>query len=165
VHGQLVRQQVTAAGGLDRVDIADEVGDGHVGCRELLHVTLLPPKPRDGGCLPAFLQQLAGVLGDRSEWIVVDLAPRDDGDPLVQETGELPQQATLGLAPEAQQDEVVPGQEGVDDLGENGVFVANDAGEQRLLRLQPLEEIAADFLPYGASPERSLRPAAVLQFS
>jgi hypothetical protein len=40
VDGELVGENVPAAGGLDRVDIADEVRDRDVGGGELLDITL-----------------------------------------------------------------------------------------------------------------------------
>ena len=79
--------------------------------------------------------------------------------------GELAQDAALGLTPKAQQDEVVPGQQRVDDLGEDGVLIADDAGEQRLAGAQPGQEVAPDLFPDGAAPEGGLRPAAVLEFT
>ena len=47
VHRQLVGEQVPAAGGLDRVHVADDVGDGDVRCRELLDEALVALEPRD----------------------------------------------------------------------------------------------------------------------
>ena len=47
VEGQLVGQ-VAALGDLDRVDLADEVGDGDVGRRELLGVAAVARQPVDG---------------------------------------------------------------------------------------------------------------------
>ena len=47
VHRQLVGQQVPAARRLDRVHVADDVGDRHVGRRELLDVARVARQPRD----------------------------------------------------------------------------------------------------------------------
>jgi hypothetical protein len=59
----------------------------------------------------------------------------------------------------------VPRQESVDDVGYDGVFVSHNTGEQRDARFQSLKQITPDFFPDTASPKRSLRPAAVLQFT
>src|SRR4051794_24358 len=164
VHGELVREQVTSPRGLDWIDIADQVGDRHVRGGELLDVALLPSKPGDGCGFPALCQQLSGILRDRGERIVVDLTPGDGRNPLVEQGGQLPQEPTLGLTPEPQQDEVVTRQERVDDLRQDGVLIPHNPGEERLSRFQPPKQVAPDLIPNGASPERSLRPAAVLQF-
>ena len=50
----------------------------------------------------------------------------------VEQGGEGAEDARLGLAAEAEEDEVVLGEDGVDDLGDDGVFVADDAGEEGL---------------------------------
>jgi hypothetical protein len=60
---------------------------------------------------------------------------------------------------------MMPGQQSVDDLGNDGVLIAHDSGEQRPTYFETLEEIAPDFFPDGASPQRSLRPPAVLEFT
>src|SRR4029079_18663309 len=85
VHGELVAQQVPAARGLDRVHVADQVGDGDVGGRQLLDVALLPADPGDRRRVTALGQQLARVLGNRRERVVVDLAPGHDRNQLVEQ--------------------------------------------------------------------------------
>ena len=163
VHGQLVGQQVPAARRLDRVDVADEIGDGDIGRCQLFDVALVAPEPGDRRGVAALGQQLPGVLRDRRERVVVHLAPGDDRDPLIEQTGQLAEDSALGLAPEAQQDEVMPGEQGVHDLGEDGVFVAHDSRERAVARLQPGEQVAPDLVANGPPPERRLGPAAVLQ--
>jgi len=51
----------------------------------------------------------------------------------VEERGEGAEDARLGLSAEAEEDEVVAGEDGVDDLGDDGVVVADDAGEEGLV--------------------------------
>ena len=54
VHGQLVGNILPAARRLDGVDIADHVGDGHVGRGQLFHVAMVAGEPGDGrGVSPA----------------------------------------------------------------------------------------------------------------
>ena len=53
------------------------------------------------------------------------------------------QDAALGLAAQAEQDEILPRQNRVDDLRNDCVFKADDAGEERLLRLEPGNQVGA----------------------
>src|SRR2546425_11825316 len=73
--------------------------------------------------------QLAAVLGDRIERIVVDLAPRDDRDLLVEQRDELAQNTALRLTAQAEQNEVVAREDRVDELRQNCFLVPNDAPE------------------------------------
>ncbi len=54
--------------------------------------------------------------------VVVDLGVGHDGQPLVEQPDQRPDDAGLGLAPLAEQDDVVAGQQGVLELGQDGVF-------------------------------------------
>ncbi len=68
VHGELVGEQVAAARRLDRVDVADQVGDGDVGRGELLDVALVPAAASAiGVASPHSPSTLARVLRDRGE--------------------------------------------------------------------------------------------------
>jgi hypothetical protein len=49
MHGQFVGDVLPAARRLDRVDIADHVGDGHVRRGQLFHVTVVAAQPGDFG--------------------------------------------------------------------------------------------------------------------
>ena len=126
VEGELVGQ-VAALGHLDGVDLADEVGDGRVGRGQLLAVALVAVDPVDRGVVAELVHQVAGMAGDRLVGVVVDLAAGDDRHPLVEQADQRADHAGLGLAPLAQEDDVVAGQQGVLELGHDGVLVA-DAG-------------------------------------
>ena len=60
----------------------------------------------------------------------------------------------FGLTAKAEEDEVVFGEDGVDDLGDDGVFVADDAGEEWGLRLrggaQLCDQVVAELVLDGA---------------
>jgi hypothetical protein len=58
----------------------------------------------------------------------------------VKQRGECAQQARLRLSAQAEQDEVVAREDGVDYLRDDGVVVADDAGEQALLRTGDLAQ-------------------------
>ena len=131
VQGQLVGE-VAALGHLDGVDLADEVGDGGVGGGQLLAEAVVAVHPLDRGVLAVLGDQVAGVPGHRVVGVVVDLGAGDDRHPLVEQVGERADHAGLGLTPLAQEDHVVAGQQGVLELREDRVLVAEDAVDQRL---------------------------------
>jgi hypothetical protein len=61
VDGELVREDMSAAGGADRVEVADHVRDGDVGRGELLHVAAVAIDPGDGGIVLRLVQEVLGV--------------------------------------------------------------------------------------------------------
>src|SRR5207247_902505 len=135
VHGELVGQEVAAARGLDGVHVADDVGDGDVGRGELLHKAGLARQPGDRRVGALFGHALAPVLRDRRERVVVHLAPSENRYFFVEQRDELAQDAALRLSPQAQQDEIVAGQDGVPVLRDDGVLVAGDPRGQRWVGL------------------------------
>ena len=148
VQRQLVGQ-VAALGDLDRVDLADEVGDRRVGCRQLLAEAVVAVHPRDRRVLAVLGHEVAGVAGDGRVGIVVDLAAGDDRHPLVEEAGERADHARLRLAALAEEDDVVAGEEGVLELREHGLLVAEHALEQRLAGRDAGHGVGADLLLDG----------------
>ena len=131
VERQLVGE-VAALGHLDRVDLADQVGDGGVGRGELLAEAIVPVHPGDRRVVAVLGDQLTGVARDGMVRIVVDLAAGDDREPLVEQAGERADHAGLGLATFAEEDHIVPGQERVLELWHDGVLVAQNALDHRL---------------------------------
>ena len=97
VQGQLVAE-VAALGDLDRVDLADEVGDGGVGGGQLLAVALRAVHPGDRRVVAELVDQVDGEAGDRVVGVVVDLRAGDDGQPLVEQADQGADDAGLGLA-------------------------------------------------------------------
>ena len=145
VQGQLVAQ-VPALGDFDGVDLADEVGDGGVGSGQLLAVALRAVDPVDRRGLAQFLDPVQGVARDRVVGVVVDFGAGDDGHPLVQQADQGPDDPGLGLTALAQEDEVVAGQDGVLQLGDDGLLEAEDAGHERLALGDELGRVAAHLL-------------------
>ena len=86
---------------------------------------------------------------DGPQRIVVDFAAGDHGNFRVEELDQAAQDAALRLAAQAQQDEIVARKQGVDDLRNHAVFVAMDAGKQRLVPLDRAQQIAANLIFYG----------------
>ena len=87
VDRQLVGE-VAPLGDLDRVHLADEVGDRDVGRGELLAVAALPRQPLDGRPVAQLRDERAPGLADRLERVVVDLAAGERRHGLVEERHE-----------------------------------------------------------------------------
>jgi hypothetical protein len=131
VHRQLIGQEVPAARRLDRIDVADDIRDRDVRRGELLDEPQLARQPGDRRLVAALGDQLAPILRNRLEGIIVDLAASQDGNLLVEQRDQLAENAALCLAAQAEQDEVVARKDRVDQLGDHGLFVTHNAGEQR----------------------------------
>ena len=80
----------------------------------------------------------------------MNLAAGHDRNLLVEQIDEAAQDAALGLAAQAEQDEVVTREDGVDELRDDGLVVADDAGKERFARLQLANQVVADFLLDGS---------------
>ncbi len=165
VHRQLVREQVPAARRLDRVHVPDDVGDRHVRRGELLHVARVARQPRNRRVVAPLGEQLAAELRNGVERVVVHLAPRQDGDLLVEQQHEVPQDAALGLPAEPEQDEVVPRQDGGHELGDDGVLVAHDPRKQRGPVLEQADEVVAHLVLHGPAQARGTRPFRLFQLA
>ena len=76
--------------------------------------------------------QVFGVLGHRVVGVVVHLGAGHDGEPLVEQVEHQADHPGLGLAALSEENDVVAGQQGGLHLGDDGVFIAPDAGEQVL---------------------------------
>src|SRR5262245_35558145 len=70
---QLVREQVSSARRLDRVNVADDVRDGHVGRRQLFNISRVTINPVNRRIVALFGDYLFAVSADRMERIIVDL--------------------------------------------------------------------------------------------
>jgi hypothetical protein len=143
VNRQLVGQHMPAARGANWIEIADQVGDGDVGCRELFDVAVLTPDPRDRRILARLVDQVARVLRDGRDWIVVDLTSGDDRQRVVHQADEPTEDPGLRLTTEPEQNKVVLRENRVRDLRHDGVFVSDQAGEQRSALAQAIDQILA----------------------
>ena len=158
MHRQLVAQQMATAGRLDGIEIADQVGDGDVGRGQLLDESGVARKPPDRRRVAPLLDQLAGVLRDRGKGIVVDLAAGDDRNRGVEESDQVAKDSALGLPAEAEENEVLLGEEGVDDLGDDGIVVPSNPRKERLASPQRREQVGPDLLPYRSVAPLGLAP-------
>ena len=146
MHRQLVGKIEPRVRGLDRVDVADHVGDRHVGRGELLDESRLAREPADLQAVALLRHARPAGGADGRQRIVVNLAAGNHRDPFVEQIDEAAQNAALGLPAESEQDEIVPGENGIDELRNDGVVVADDARKERFASLQLANEVVADFL-------------------
>ena len=141
MHGQLVRQVAPAARGLDGVDVADHVGNGYVGCSQFFDISLVALHPVDRSVVSLFLDQVPAASADRVVRIVANLAAGDVRQMFIQQRRKHPDDARLGLPTQAEQNEVVPGKNGVDDLWHYRIVIADHSGEQIFALLQLANEV------------------------
>ncbi len=102
--------------------------------------------PLDRGLVAPLGDQDPGVVRDRRVRVVVDLAAGHDRHPLVEQVHQRADHAGLGLAPLAEEDHVVGGQDGVLELREDGLLVAHDAFDHRFAGRDPGDGVLADLL-------------------
>ena len=158
VHGQLGAQVLVGARRLDGVDIAHQVGHGHVRRGQLFHVAVVRRHPRDRRLVAQLRDQVARKLGDRRVRIVAQLGAGDIRRLRVEQRGQRAQDARLGLPAQAQQDEVVPREHRIHQLRDDRVLVADDPGKQRRhplarRRAQPGDQVLAQLvLDRAANP-------------
>ncbi len=146
MHGQLAGQVVTAARGPNGIDVADDVGDGHVRRGQLLDEAIVGRQPGQGRLVAALLHEVAAAAAQGPQRVVVDLAAGDDGQGRIEQVGEAAQEPALGLAAQAEQDHVVPRQDRVRDLGDDRFVVAEDAREEGLARFELADQVPAHLL-------------------
>ena len=79
VHGELGAEVLVAAGGLDGVDVADEVGYGDVGGGEFFDVAVVGGEPGDGGFVAELGDEVAAEFGDGGVGVVAHLGAGDVG--------------------------------------------------------------------------------------
>ena len=117
-------------GHLDRVDVADQVADAGVRGGELLAVPLASVLPGDREVLALLLGEAAAAGAHRRVRVVVDLAAGHDRGPLVEQLADRADEAGFALAALAQQDDVVPGEQGALHVGQHGLVEADVPGKR-----------------------------------
>ena len=146
VHRLFVAELAPGTRRLDRVDVADQVRDGHIRRRQFLDVPVFTRQPLDGQVVARRGQLCLAGGTQRVERVVAQLAAGDDGNGLVEQADQRAQHPRLGLATQPEQDEVVLREQGVDDLRHDRLGIADDAGEDGAPGAEPVNEVAANFV-------------------
>jgi hypothetical protein len=149
VHGQLVGEIQAGLRGPDRIDVPDHVGDRHVRRGELLDVARFSWQPRDREAVALGREPRAAGAAHRGERVVVDLAAGDDRNVLVEQAGDPAQDPALGLSPQSEQNEIVPREDGVDNLRDHRVVVPDDARKHGLPGAELPDQVASDLVLDG----------------
>src|SRR6266498_1321817 len=89
---------------------------------------------------------LAAISRYRLEGIVVHFRSGNDRDLIVQEFSELTNDAALSLSSESEEDDVVSGKNGVDELGNDSFVITHNAAEEFFAGTQFLYEVRAQFV-------------------
>src|SRR5260221_14086187 len=137
---------MSAARCTNRIDVADNIGNGDVRRRELLDESAVAIYPCDWRCVASFLDEISRVLRDRCERIVVYFASGNDRNYFVEQRGERTQDARLRLPTETEKYEVVPGKKGIDDLRHHRLFVTKYAFEESAAPFEPSEKVVAQLI-------------------
>src|SRR5438132_11314319 len=114
MNGQFIAEQVTALRCLNRIHVADDVGDRHVGGCEFFYKSRIAFYPGDRRRVLMQFNRLTAERADRTERIIVDLRAGDDRYFRVKQVRELPNDPAFRLTAEAKQNQVMPGENRVD---------------------------------------------------
>ena len=97
--------------------------------------------------------QKPALLRDGIQGVIVHFTPCQNGELGIQELHELPVDPALRLAAEAQEDEVVPGEDGVHQLRNHRLVITHDAGEQASATLKPPGKVLSKLVFHRQGPE------------
>ncbi len=146
VHGLRIAQRAPLRD-LDRVDVTDEVTDRGVRSGQLLGVAVVTVSPADRQVVTQSRARAPGSgrrpartarRGSRSRVT--------SGIHSSRSVDQRPHQPGLALAALAEQDQVVTGQQGGLEFGQDRVVEADDAGKGIAARTEPVDEVGADLL-------------------
>ena len=146
VNRQLVGKIAAAARRLNRVHIANHVGDGDVRGSQLFDVAVIARKPCDRRRIAFRSDSFAAHAADRDVRIVVDLTSGYHGHLRIHKLNEPAKDSRFGLSPQPEENEMMARKYRVDDLRNHRVVIPMDAGEQRLPLLHFAEKIFAELL-------------------
>src|SRR5262249_7691571 len=106
-----------------------------------LAIALLARNPGDRRRVALLGERPAAVLRDRIERILVELAAGDCRDLGIEQADEHPEEARLGLAAQAEEEQVVAREDRVVERGQHGALVAVDAREGILAALDGAAQV------------------------
>ena len=108
-------------------------------------------------CLPDFT--------DRVERIVVNFGAGNIGHVRIEQGGQHADQTRFGLSAQTEQDEVVPGENGVDYLRNDRIFIADNSGEERFSFLDLADQVGAKLIFHAPSGNTFFGEATIPQLA
>src|SRR6266516_5216568 len=153
MHRQFARQFVSAPRRFDRINVADEICDSYIWGRQFFHVTLFRREIRDRRALATLRNQIAAAAANRRIGIIVNLASGDVWHLRIKQSCQRTKHAALRLSAQSQKNEIVPRENGVNDLRNDGVFVDNNSAKNGLALTEPGDEFVAQFILDPARPQ------------
>src|SRR3954466_15549619 len=93
---------------LDRIDVANQVSDGYIRRCKFFYVTVFCLQKSNRRAVAIFFNQFAAAAANRIVRIVVDLASGNVRKLAVQQSGQLAQNAALGLSAQTEKNKIVP---------------------------------------------------------
>lgn len=139
--------QAAALGDLHGVDVADEVGDRGVGCRQLLGVALVTPTPGHRQLVAQLCRAADARRRDRVVRVLPELRSVDDRRPFVEQPDHRAQQPGLALPALAEQNNVVTRDQGPLELRDDRGLEAVQTRPRIASLPEGGEQIAPDFGP------------------
>jgi len=140
--------EIAPLGHLDRIDLADQVGDRHVRRGEFFAVAEIALDPLQRQRVAQLFGFLATRTADGTVRIVVDLAAVNDRNALVEQAQQPADDARLALAALAEKHHVVARKDGVFDFWDDRIVVTDDAGQDPLAAFEMAHEVFAHFLAH-----------------
>ena len=165
MNREFAAEVVPSTGCFDGIDVADQIGDGDVRCRQFLHVAFVRGEIGNGGGISAFRNQLPAAAANRRVRIVVDLAARDVWHLGIKQGGHGAEHATFRLSAQSEQYEMVARKNGVDHLRYHRVVIAHDAGENGTVLAQSCHQIVAQFVLNVPGTQDRFREGTSTQFA
>src|SRR5438105_8960344 len=104
---QLIAEEVSALRGFDRIDVANDISNRHIRRGQLFDKARIAIDPGDWRRVLMQLDRLSPMRADRMKRIVVDFRAGNDWNLLVEQIGELANDAALRLAAQPQQNQIV----------------------------------------------------------
>ena len=167
MNGEFAREFVAAARRFDGIDVADQVGDGYIGCGEFFDIAILGSEVGNGRLVAETRDLVAAAPADGSVRVVVNLAAGEVGHVRIEQRGESAQDAAFGLAAQSEKNEIVTREDRVNDLRHDRIFVADDAGKNGSVAAvaQAGDEIVAQFVLDAPCAETFFGKSTVAQFA
>ena len=130
VHGEFVAEGAAGARGFDGIHVAENVRNGDVRRGQFLHVPIAARPPGNWSGVTLFRDQFAAGLADRAQRVIVDFAASEIRHFGIEKIYEAAQNAALRLSAQAEEDEIVPREKGIDDLRQDSLLVTVHALEK-----------------------------------